>query len=482
MAGQTQAGSGSTTAGKDRLDPALVKPAVVMLVGVTPVLFDSTIVNVAIDALAHGLHSSVSAAQWTISGYLLALGMAVPIAGWAMERFGAKAAWQSALALFMAGSILASLAWNMDTLIIFRALQGLAGGLLYPILANVLVRASGGRNLGRVAAALSLPGVLGPILGPVIGGVIVADLSWRWVFWINVPIAVVGLILAWRGLEPGTGRKNAYLDLTGLFLLSPALATIIFGFTEVGIHAGFDHLVVVVPLTAGVALLAVFVFHALRTSRPALVDMRLFTVRTFAASTVLLFVSGVALYGALLLLPLYYQSLRGKTALDAGLLLAPQGLGMLLTRTKAGKLTDRVGSRPVVLGGLLLMVIGTAAYTQAGTHPNEILLGLSLVVRGAGFGAVTIPLMATAYIGLRREQIPHASAATRIAQQVGGSFGAAITAVIIQAELTAHRTGGLAGRATAFNNAFWWTLALTAFAVIPALALPRHHGKPNATK
>ncbi|WP_160573746.1 MFS transporter [Actinomadura physcomitrii] len=195
-------------------------------------------------------------------------------------------------------------------------------------------------------------------------------------------------------------------------------------------------------------------------------------MRTFAVSTVLLFVSSVALYGALLLLPLFYQTLRGDTVLDAGLLLAPQGVGMLLTRTMAGRLTDRVGSRPVVLGGLLVMVAGTAAYTRAGTDTSDVLL-LNLVIRGAGFGAVTIPLMATAFIGLEREQIPHASAATRIAQQVGGSFGAAIMAMILQTQLTAHHAEGLAGKVTAFDNAFWWTLGLTAVAAIPAVVLPR---------
>lgn len=460
---------------RERLDPAFVKLAVILLTGVMVVVFDTTIVNVAIDTISRGLHASVSATQWVISGYVLALGVVIPVAGWAMERFGAKQTWMGALALFMVGSALSSSAWNIGALIAFRVLQGIGGGLMLPILQTLLIRAAGGRKLGRVMAALSLPGLLGPVLGPVIGGLIVSHFSWRWIFWVNVPFCVAGLVLAGRGLERTAPRKGAYLDVVGLALLSPALAAVIYGLSEIGVRGGFTHVMVIAPLAAGVALLGLFALHALRTSRPV-VDLRLFRVRSFSASATLLFLSGLALYGAMLLLPLYYQQVRGQSALAAGLLLAPQGLGMLLTRGQAGKLTDRIGARPVVLAGFLLTMAGTIAYTQADVHASEILLSLSLVIRGAGLGAVTIPIMATAYLGLRPDQVPHASSATRIMQQIGGAFGTAILAMILQAQLAARHAGGLAGRVTAFDNAFWWSLGLTAIAVIPALVLPGRSG------
>lgn len=459
-------------AGKERLDPALIKLAVILMVGVVMVVFDSTIVNVAIDVLARGLHTSVSNGQWTISGYVLALGMVVPVAAWASDRFGAKQVWIGALALFMVGSILSSVAWNIGALIAFRVLQGIGGGLLLPILQNLLVEAAGGRKLGQIMATISLPTLLGPILGPVVGGLIISNLSWRWIFWVNVPFSIVGLVLAWRGLKPSIPRKEAYLDVTGLVLLSPALAAILYAATEIGIKGGFDHTIVIAPLAVGICLLAAFVVHGLSTHHPPLVDLRLFKVRSFSAATSLMFLSGFGTFGALLLLPLYYQQVRGQSALAAGLLLAPQGLGMLLTRTTAGKLTDRIGARSIVLAGTVLTALGTAAYTQVGVHTSEILLGLSLVVRGAGLGAVLIPVMATAYLGLRPDQVPHASSATRIAQQVGGSFGTAILAMILSVQITAHHAAGLAGQATAFGTAFWWTLGFTVVAAIPALLLP----------
>ncbi len=454
------------------LDPAFLKLAVILLTGAMMVMFDTTIVSVAIDTLSRDLNASVSTTQWVISAYVLALAMVVPVSGWAMDRFGAKQTWMGALALFIVGSMLSSLAWNIEVLIAFRVLQGIGGGLMLPVLQTLLVNSAGQRNLGRMMSLVSVPALLGPILGPVLGGLILSQLPWHWIFWVNIPFGAAGLLLAWRGLAPTTPRKGAYLDVVGLAFLSPGLAALIYGLTQAGNQGGFDHVAVLLPLAIGALLLGGFVFHALRTKRPPLLDLRLFAVRSFTASNVLLFLSGLSVYGAMLLLPLYEQQVRGHSALAAGLLLAPQGLGMLLTRGYAGRLTDRIGARPIVLVGLLLTMAGTLAYTQAGVNTNELLLGASLVVRGAGLGAVTIPVFAGAFLGLEPNQVPHASIATRITSQLGGAFGAAVLALILQTQLVAQATGGLVGRATAFDNAFWWSIGLTALAIIPALFLP----------
>ena len=453
------------------LDPAFVKLAVPLLIGAMAVMFDTTIVNVAINTLSRELNASVSTTQWVISAYVLALAMVIPVSGWAMDRFGAKQTWMGALALFTVGSMLSSLAWNIEVLIAFRVIQGIGGGLMLPVLQTLLVNAAGERNLGRMMSLVSIPALLGPILGPVLGGLILSQLPWRWIFWVNLPVCVAGLVLAWRGLAPTAPKKSPYLDVVGLALLSPGLAAMIYGLSQAGSHGGFDNSAALLPVIAGAALLVGFVFHALRTERP-LLDLRLFAVGSFTASNVLLFLSGLSVYGAMLLLPLYEQQVRGQSALTAGLLLAPQGLGMLLTRGYAGRLTDRMGARPIVLCGFLLTMAGTLAYTQAGVNTNELLLGASLVVRGAGLGAVTIPIMAAAYLGLRSDQVADASITTRITMQLGGAFGAAAFALILQTQLTAQAAGGLVGRATAFDNAFWWSIGLTALAIIPALFLP----------
>jgi EmrB/QacA subfamily drug resistance transporter len=428
-----------------RLDPAFKRLAWALLTGILAVVFDTTIVNVALNTLGRDLHAGVSTIQWVTTGYLLALGLAVPITGWLVNRFGAKPVWMGALALFLAASIGASLATGAPMLIAFRVLQGLGGGLMLPVLQTLLVQAAAGRPLGRVTALIALPVLLGPVLGPIIGGLIVQHLSWRWIFWVNVPFGIAGLILAWRLMPAATRNRTVSLDVVGLALLSPGVALVLFGLSR------REWL----PSIAGAVLTLIFVIRAAHRS-DALVDVRLFRVPSFSAATALMFLSGFALYGAMLLVPLYFQQVRGAGPLAAGLLLAPQGVGVLLSRGLAGHLSDRFGGRWVTFTGLA--IVGLATLPFVFVHSTAGLIA-ALVVRGVGLGAVTIPVMSTAYEGLDREAIPHASIITRTAQQIGGSFGTTVLAVVLE------RTGS-------FAESFWWATGFTAAAMVIALWLP----------
>ncbi|MFL6072648.1 MAG: MDR family MFS transporter [Mycobacteriales bacterium] len=450
-----------------------VKLIAVLVVGVMAPVLDSTIVNVALRTLGRDLNAPVSTIQWVVTAYLLALGMAIPLTGWSVARFGAKRMWMVSLALFLVGSALCGLAWNVGALIAFRVVQGVGGGLMIPIMQTLLVEAAGGQALGRLMATVAMPALVGPILGPVVGGLIVDDLSWRWIFCVNIPVCLVAMVMAWRGLPATPARGGQRLDVLGLALLSPALATVIYGLSEAGIHHGFGHRAVTVPLAVGAALLAAFVVHALRTTTAEpVVDLRLFRSRAFTGAAGLLFLSGLSLYGAMLLLPLYYQQIRGASVVAAGLLLVPQGVGSLVSRTPLGRLSDRIGPRPVILGCLVLTALGTAGFAVAGAHTNQVLLAAAQFIRGAGLGGATLAVMAAAYQGLDRAEIPHASSATRIAQQVGGSFGAAVLAMILQRQ-SAGRAGTAAAQAIAFDHAFWWAVGFTILAFLPALLLPR---------
>lgn len=448
----------------DRLDRPLLKLAAILLVGGIAPFLDSTIVNVAIGTLGHGLHAGVATVQWVNTGYLLALGVVVPLAAWACDCFGARRVWLAALVLFLAGSVLSGLAWNIESLVAFRVVQGVGGGLLLPTLQTLLIRAAGPRRVGRMLSVVTVVAVVVPIAGPVIGGAIVSELSWRWIFYVNVPLCLIGLVAAWRGLPPGPARPGARVDLLGLALLAPALAAIIDGLANAGSRHGLLAPGVLIPVGLGLVLLVAFTAHALRAGPAALVDLRLFRVRSFAASASLLFLAGLSLYGALLLLPLYYQDVRGRGALAAGMLLVPQGLGTLLTRW-VGPYIDRVGARPIVLAGTAVAALGTLAFTQAGAHTGYLVLSLALVVRGAGLGAATIAMVAGAYQGIPPESVAQASGATRIMQQIGGSFGTAVLAVILQHGLSAHPVA-------AFHHAFWWAFGFTLLLAPPALLLP----------
>jgi EmrB/QacA subfamily drug resistance transporter len=460
---------------RDKLDPAVTRLALVLVVGALAVAFDSTIVNVALDTLSRDLGAPLSTIQWVTTGYVLALAMAVPVTGWLTRRLGGKTLWLAGLVVFGVGSVASSLAWDAPALIVARIVQGIGGGVMLPVLQNLLVSAAGREKLGKVMAVVAMPVMVGPILGPVLGGVIVQHLDWQWIFWVNVPFVVVGFALAWRFVPAQPRDPSARLDTVGLALLSPGIAGAVYGLSRVSAAGGFGHAQVLVPLLAGLALVAVFAVRALRMGGRALVDVRLLRSRSLAVSSVLLFLTGFALLGAMLLLPLYCQQVRGESATTAGLVLATQGLGLLVSRPFAGNLTDRFGPRLVVAVGFVVVAAATVVFTSTSPDVPLWLVLVALVVRGAGLGGVTIPVMAASYREVEPADIPHASIITRTTQQLGGSFGTAVLAVVLEGALTAAvmtHGAGRAGLAYGYAHAFWWATGFAALGAVVALWLP----------
>jgi EmrB/QacA subfamily drug resistance transporter len=324
----------------------------------------------------------------------------------------------------------------------------------------------------------------------VLGGLIVTNASWEWIFYVNVPIAAVSLILAARLLNPDQGRADAgKLDWIGVALLSPGLAGVVFGLAETETSGGLSSTIAWGPIAAGLVLIALFVLHALRARRP-LIDMHLFRSAGFSAAAASVFLLGAALFGAMLLLPLYYQVDRGESALSAGLLMAPQGIGAALVMPISGRLTDRIGGGRVALFGIAVMTLATFPLVGVGATSSYGWLALVLLIRGIGLGCSMMPTMASAYAVVRSDQVPEATSVLNTLQRVGGSMGTALLAVVLsdQARATlgsgAASSGGLiqtvsptvrahvAGPlASAFGNAFWWALAATLIAMIPASVL-----------
>jgi EmrB/QacA subfamily drug resistance transporter len=458
-----------------QVDPAVWRTVWTVLVGGLAVLFDTTIVAVALHTLASELDASVATIQWVSTGYLLALGVTIPIAGWAQRVVGGKRLWLIALALFLVGSVLSSLAWSAASLIAFRVVQGVGGGVLLPLMSTMVMQAAGGRGLGRIMSVISLPAVLGPILGPVVGGLILTHLHWSWMFWVNVPFCVAGIVLAAIVLPPDGPVGRASLDVVGFALMAPGLVGVLWGLSNTSAPGAFSRGDVLGPLVAGLVLLAAFVAWALRRRARALVDLLLLRHWPLASASLLLFLSGTTLYGAMLLMPLYFQELRGTTVLEAGLLLIPQGLGTLASRSVSGRLSDTVGARPLAVIGFLVVLVGTVPFAFADAQTNVWVLMAALLVRGVGLGTATVPLMALGFRGLARHEVPDASIITRIAQQVGGSFGTAVLAVVLTgATAAATSPTALAG---AFQQSFWWAIGFTAAGVLVSLALP---GQPSA--
>lgn len=351
--------------------------------------------------------------------------------------------------------------------------------MLLPLGQALLAQAADPDKLGRVMGAIGLPAMLGVVLGPVAGGAIVTGLGWRWMFLINIPICAAALIASARYMprEHDVTATRAHLDLLGSFLLSPALASIVYGLSRAGSLGGLDQAEVLVSLTVGGILLAGFVVHATTTRIEPLIDLRLLKARSFSAASAVMFLFGLAMFGIALVVPLYFQQARGWSALHAGLLALPQGIGMAIALMVGGRLTDRIGPRWIVLVGVVPTLVGLGMLTQVDDQTSQRFLVLAGFVAGIGLGATTVPAMTASYRDVDRTAIPRATSAVRIFQQLGGSLGAAILAVVLQSQITsAMASGGAdatpAAIATAFAHTFAWAVALAAVAFIPALFLP----------
>jgi EmrB/QacA subfamily drug resistance transporter len=350
--------------------------------------------------------------------------------------------------------------------------------------------------MGRVMGVVGVPMLMGPIIGPILGGWLVDDISWRWIFYVNIPIGAIALVAAAKLLARDEPAAHQRLDWLGLLLLSPGLAAFVYGLAETASSGGIGSAQALIPMVAGAAMIVAFIVHAARHAWP-LIDVRLFRNRTMSAASATTFSFAVAMFGAMFMLPLYYQVVRGQSALDAGLLLAPQGIGAAIMMPIAGKLTDDIGAGKIVLGGLSLLVLGMLGFTQVGVDTSFWLLGGCQFLLGLGMGATMMPAMSAAYQTLQREQLARATTAINIIQRVGGSIGTAMLSVVLTHQLSSRlpgaREGGLAAAqsvppgereriapsiAEAFGHTFWWAAAILALAVIPALLLPRHKPEP----
>ena len=457
-------------AGGEASSGALRRLMGVVMLGALMMQLDLTMTSIATKTLVREFHSTLSTIQWVTTGYGLAMAATIPLAGWAVERFGARAVWMTCIGSFLAGSVLCGLAWSPASLIAFRVLQGVGAGAVLPVGQTVLAQAAGPNRLPKVMAAMGLPAMVGPVLGPVLGGILVSDLSWRWIFYVNVPVCLAAIGLSLRGMPSARVPGRTKLDWPGLALLSPGCAVVVYALAETGSYGGFGNPHVIVPLIVGLALLAAFAVRALRSAYP-LIDLRLLATRSFGSASGALFAAGLVMFGLMGLLPLYYQVARGYSPQHAGLLLVPMGIAMGLTMIGGSRLAGRFSPRTIALGGLAGAAAGAVLFAQISAGTSNVVLSAAQVLAGVGLGAMLIPIMTAAYQGLRREDIPRASSSIRIMQQLGGSFGSAALYIIVQRQLAEHPHTA-AGLASAFGGTFWWVVAFIAITVLPAMFLP----------
>jgi EmrB/QacA subfamily drug resistance transporter len=471
-----------------KIDAALLKVAsVVLLVGIMSTV-NITAVSVALPALSDEFNASVAMVVWTMTAYALALATVIPVSGWAADRYGARRVYLIALTLFVAGSVLCASADSLGRLVGSRVVQGVGGGMLIPLGMAINARAAGPKRLGRLMAILGAPLLLGPILGPVLGGWIIDLASWRWIFLINLPLGLIAVAAAYKNLPRDRPRASEPLDLVGVLLLSPGLALSLFSISSIaGGHGGGSLGFRFWLLAAiGIALIVAFVCHSFRPVHP-LLDLRLFRNRQLTVATITMFVLVMASVGAALLVPSYAHHVRGASALAAGLLIAPLGLGTMLTMPLAGVLADRVPVGRTVPIGILLMGGGLSAFTQLETGPSYAHLGCALFVLGMGQGLAMMPTTASAMKTLSHHEAARGSTLISIVQQVGGSIGIAGMSVILTTRLTSS-PGAPDGvspsmsssiseaqiAASAYSTTFTVALLIVLLTLIPAAFLPRN--------
>jgi EmrB/QacA subfamily drug resistance transporter len=460
----------ASPAAGDRIEAYVWRIAGVVILGMIMSILDTTIVNVALRTLGHDLHSSISQIQWVVTGYLLSLAAVIPVTGWAARRYGAKRVYMTSLVLFTAGSALCAMASSTTSLVLFRVLQGAGGGMIMPVGQLIMAQVAGPKRMGRVMGIVAMPAMLAPILGPVVGGTILQNLHWSWIFLVNLPIGLIAFVLGWRMLPQTDSGDAGRLDVVGLGLLSSGATAVVYGLSELGTSASLTSPSVVWPTAAGLLLVGAFCWHALRVERP-LLDVRLYANRVFGAASLTTFGLGAALFGAMILVPLYYQEVRHESVIVTGLLTGPQGLGMLLVMPLSGRLSERFGGGRVALAGVSVLCLGTLPLAFVGPSTSVLEISLVLVLRGVGIGFSFMPAMTAAFASLKPEQLSDATPQLNVVQRVGGAIGTAVLAVVLQ------RAGGhapsLSKLAGAFDTAYWWSLGICVLSLIPCAVLLR---------
>ncbi|GIE91397.1 DHA2 family efflux MFS transporter permease subunit [Actinoplanes regularis] len=493
-----------------KLDAAVLKVAGVVVLGAIMSILDITVVSVALPTFQTEFGATYAEVAWTMTGYTLALATVIPLTGWAADRFGTKRLYMAALLLFTIGSLLCSTADSIGQLVGYRVLQGLGGGMLMPLGMTIMTRAAGPERIGRLMAVLGIPMLLGPIGGPILGGWLIDVASWHWVFLINLPIGAAALVYAWWALEKDSPEPSESFDFLGMLMLSPGLASFLFGVSSLPEEGSFGATKVWLPMLIGGLLVIAFVFYSFKPQHP-LLDLRLLRNRNLTVATVTLAVFTIAFMGAGLLFPSYFLQVRGESTLHAGLLMAPQGIGAMVTMPIAGMLADKIPVGRTVPFALLLIAAGFFTFTQVGTDTSYVLLCGSLFVMGLGMGGTMMPIMTSALKTLTNHEVARGSTLLNILQQIAGSVGTAMMSVILTNQLnesavipgmTNPANGepvseagaaiaaqhnpqiaqqlppdllerGLQFAADSFGTTFWVGFVLTLATLIPAFFLPR---------
>lgn len=446
--------------------------AIAFVFGVFMDILDTTIINVAVPSLQAHFGVSAGRIEWVITGYLCSLAVWIPASGWIGDRFGTKKTFLFALFMFTTASALCGAAWSANSLIAFRVLQGVGGGMLTPVGTAMLFRAYPPNERARASAVLAIPTVLAPALGPVLGGILVTHTSWRWIFYVNLPIGVVGLVFSALFLEEHKEPRSGGFDLWGFLLSGLGLALVLFALAE-GPTKGWTSTEVLSTGILGVLAFVVLVVVELRIPDPML-DLRLFGDRMFRQANIATMALSGSLLGLLFLLPMFLQSLRGLSAQQSGLATFPQALGVMTMARVAGNLYPKVGPRRLMMFGAFTNALVTLGFVLVGLSTSLWWVRALMYARGLTMAFVMVPMQAASFVTIPSAKTGRASSLSSTNRQVGAALGVATLATIlisrtntlVDASKPLTAAVNITARTTAFHQAMFASACIGMIGVI----------------
>jgi EmrB/QacA subfamily drug resistance transporter len=413
--------------------------AAAFVVGLFMDLMDLTIVNVALPALGKEFHASPAQLEWVVTGYLLSLAIWIPASGWIGDRFGTKKTFMFALAMFTGASALCGLSQSIEQLIAFRLLQGVGGGMMTPVGTAMLFRAFPPSERARASLILTVPTIIAPALGPILGGFLVDYVSWRWIFYVNLPIGVAGFIFSALFLREHTEENAGTFDVWGFLFSGTGLALVLYALSR-GPVDGWSAPNVIATGGIGIVCFVALVIVEQRRALPML-DLRLFRDRMFRNANIVYFAAIGSLIGVLFLLPLFLQNLRGYSALETGVILLPSALITIAFAQLSGRLYPTVGPRRLLITALALFALSSGLLLFVGLQTSVWWIVGIMAIRGAAMAFTFIPLQAATYATISSHDTGRASALFNTNRQVASSFGVAILATVL-IERTQHYVAG----------------------------------------
>jgi MFS transporter, DHA2 family, multidrug resistance protein len=439
----------------DKLDAGVLRITGVCALARMMGVLDLTMVAVAQRTFIVKFESNQTVVAWTLTAYALALATAIPLAGWAADRFGTKRLFMGSVLAFTLGSLLCATAPNITLLIAFRVIQGFACGIFMPLNYIVLTRAAGPRRVGRLIALMMIPTYLGPICGPILGGWLIDSFGWQWIFLVNLPIGVTAVALAGIVFPKDHSSASAAFDFVGMLLLSPGLGLFLLGVSAIPGRGTVTDAHVWLPVSIGLVLITGFVLHALDRPAHPLIDLRLLKNRVVRLANLAEFLLYVAVGGVVLILPSSFQQLFHQRPLQSGVCAAPLGIGALLIVPIAGRFVDKRGPAPVVLTGITLTALGlgTFVYGVFVHAPYAPILLTGLIIAGFGVGCTMAPLAAAVMGSLRSDQVARGSTMLNVNLQVATSVGVALVSVIASSQFNRSAYVTAANKLTILQHA-----------------------------